>query len=540
MGFLGRVTAPARQAGTGLDPFNPLYYMPQGWWGIPSTAGVRVYPELALTLSALWCGVTFIAKNVGAFPLHVLENKRDGSKPQAFDHPVYPVLHRDPNQLQTAFEFYEMMAGHLLLRGNFYSEIVPGPRGAVDQLIPRHPDRVQVNRLPNGRLQYKLSGLGEIARTLTQDEMFHVRGFSSDGVVGMSVVAFGANSMGTALAADTYAGRFFKHGASAAVAVKTQTQLGPEGVANVRNSISSFLNGLENVGGVLVLEEGMSLDKIGLTPADAQLLTTREHSVREVARWLAIPAYLLSDGGKPATYASAYQFAQDLVTYTFRPFCGRIEARLRKDLILDPDRYFAEFDMRAMLRGDLQARAQFHHMAIIDGWKSRNEVRIEEGYDPEAGLDAYLEPLNMQDAAATPPTRPTPTEPPVDPNQDARHLRATAPDARLWGFAEASAQRIVRKERAALERAAVRFAKDGDGWATWLREFYTEHAAYVAQALLIPTETAREYCAQQGLELERRGLVAVSEATDWEWTRVQPLACWGYHGASANGNGQAA
>lgn len=515
MGLLARVHRARRFAGT-PDAFDNFWYAPAGWASAFSQTGIRVTPELALTVSAVWFAATFMGRNIGSLPCGMLQYTGPNKKQPAPTHPLSVVLGLAPNQTQDAMQWVEQGVGHLLLRGNWYNRVLGGARGYVDQLVPLHPDLVRVGRLPTGRLQYTVRNLqGQPPDILTQDEMFHVRGYSTDGMTGLSMIAYGANSLGVAIAQDTYVGRFFKSGASASLAVKHPGNLG-DGGKNLRQSINAYLTGLENVGGILVLEEGASLDKIGVTPEDAQLLGMRDHSIREVARWAGLPSYLFSDMGKPPTYASSVQFAEDLVRYSFRPFTRRIELAIRNQLILQPEQYEASFDMAALLKGDIQARYAAYHMAILDGWQSRNEVRIQENLNPEDGLDEFWQPLNVEDTNAPdlPPVPPA-APPEAEPDPNARHsVRATI-------LAIEAGARIVRKEIAQVTKGAKDHARDPEGWSAWLRTYYADHAAFIAETLHVPLSETRSYVAKQGLLVERYGIGVMA---DWEAATPTELA----------------
>lgn len=549
MKLLARSLSLGRRAGT-PDAMDPFWYN-STLSGAFSQAGIRVTPELAMTLSAIWFGVTFLARNLASLPCEVMKHATPNAKQLAPAHPLYPVLSLTPNQTQDAYQWVEQGIGHLALRGNWYSKILPGARGFADQLVPQHPDLVSVGRLPSGRLQYTIRNVrGGAPDILTQDEMFHVRGYSTDGMTGLSMIAYGAQSIGVAIAQDTYTGRFFKQGVSAALAVEHPLVLGEDGGKNLRNSINSYLTGLENAGGVLILEEGAKINKIGVSPQDAQLLGMKDHSIREVARWLGLPSYLFSDMGKPPTYASSVQFAEDLVRYTFRPLARRIEMAMRTQLILQPDLYSAEFNMAELLRGDIAARAAFYHLAILDGWMSRNEARERENMNPEDGLDDFWEPLNVRDAndpLALPPA-PTNTPPAPDDGTDAsavakiraldtgarsgrRQAGALVSDSRhgvrATILALEAASRVVRKEIAAVTKGAKDHAGDAAAWATWLRTFYAGHATFVADTLHLPLSLTREYAARQGLRLSEGG-VGVLE--DFEATVAPELAAWALDG----------
>lgn len=503
-----------------------------------------------MTVSAVWFGTTFLSRNLGSLPFEVMQHTSPNAKQLAPSHPLFPVVNLQPNQTQDAFQWVEQGVGHLALRGNWYSKILPGPRGFADQLVPLHPDLVRVGRLPTGRLQYIVRNLqGLPPDILTQDQVLHVKGYSTDGLTGLSMIAYGANSIGTAIAEDTYVARFFKQGASASLAVKHPGVLGEPGLKNLRQSINSYLTGMENVGGILILEEGATLDKIGVSPQDAQLLGMRDHSIREVARWFGLPSYLFSDLGKPPTYASSVQFAEDLVRYTFRPLARRIEMAVRIQLLLDPEQFSAEFNMAELLRGDIAARAAFYHMAILDGWMSRNEARQRENMNPEDGLDDFWEPLNVRDAddPLPLPAKPGAASAPEDDSEAGAHARIRRLEAgqrvdrpaamvsearhgvRATILAIEAASRVVRKEVAAVAKGAKDHAKDPDAWAAFLVTFYEGHARFVAEALHLPASISRAYCARQGLLLRDQGIGVLE---DFEATAAPELATWALEGAA--------
>lgn len=527
-----------RAESTDRGPLSDFWYAPAGWARAFETTGIRVTPELALTLSALWHGTTFFARNMGSLPCITYRNLDPDGKERAKNIPLYSLFKYTPNAEMDAFGFWELAVGHLILRGNFYARIVDGPRGMVDQLVPIHPDRVTLSRLPSGRLQYKVTSMGQEPEYLTPEEVFHVRGFSTDGLTGLSVVSYAAQSLGTALAADTYAGKFFKSGATAALAVKHPGVLGADGLANLRESIKQYLYGAKNVGGVLVLEENASIEKIGVSPQDAQILATRAHSVKEVAHWLGLPMQIFADGGATTTYASAYQFRLDLVDFAFRPMAVRIEQAIRRQLIVRPDQYFVEFLVDAILRGDLKARSEFYHFAILDGWMTRNEVRVKENLNPdEAALDRFLEPGNMRQAGARPSNDPrnTGTGDEDDDAEDGSAAVVVEPSLlamRANVLALEAARRVIRKEQSVVAKKAVQFAGDAHGWASWLKEFYADHAGYVAETLHVSKSIAEAYAAGQGKSLESRGLAAMEEWDAITTPRLASLALTG----GANGH----
>lgn len=389
MGWLTNLRAGASTRG----PDDDFWYTPVA--GYVGHAGVTLTPELAMTISAFWAGVTFLARNLATLGCYVHENLSAGGKQRARSHPLYRLLRWQPNQRQTAVEFMELLVGHLVLRGNAFAQIVRGPRG-VEQLVPRHPDRVRVELLPSGRKRFTcVNASGDDAHVLLHDQMVHVCGLSADGITGLSRIQYGAQSLGMAAAAESFSARFFSQGATPSIAAVHPKTLGDQGLKNMRESITAYSTGLRNAHGVLVLEEGMALHQLGIKPEDAQLLATRQHTTREVARWLGLPPHVLADAGKAPTYASIEAFGQQLVTHAFRPLAVRIEQALTRALIVDPEQYFVEFLLDALMRGDSQARGEFYRLGIQWGWFTRAEAREKENLNPIAGLERPLLPVHM-------------------------------------------------------------------------------------------------------------------------------------------------
>jgi HK97 family phage portal protein len=522
MGLFARLEGSYDQLRRTRGPLDDFWYSPMS--GFLGHSGVPVSPELALTISSFWAGVNFLARNLGSLPCITYRNLFDASgeptgKRRAKDFYLYPILRWQPNSWQTALEYTEMMVGHLCTRGNFYAQIVEGAKG-IQALVPRHPDRMRVDLLPSGRKLFTWRAPDGAEHKLTQDQIHHVMGFSSDGVTGLSVIQYGAQSLGAAAAADSYAARFFSQGASPSIAAIHPLTLGEDGRKNLHESITSYAAGLHNAHGVLVLEEDMKLQQIGIKPEEAQLLATREHTTREVARWLGLPTHVLADAGDAPTYASIEAFGIQLVTYAFRPLATRIEQAQVRDLVADPEEYFTEYLLDALMRGDSAARAQFYALGIQWGWFTRAEARQSENRNPIEGLDKPLTPLNMTtDAQGSKPAGAGRTDAAAARRREARRLeRAHGHAVRI---VEEAAARLVRKEVVAATKAATAHAASAHGWQTWLKGFYEKHAHDVARDLKVPLSVAREYAARQGLALEQRGIEA---AADWEWTAVGELA----------------
>lgn len=495
MGFLAALERPTFHAETRSRPdaWDDRWYES----GLSSATGA-IGPDLAETISAVWAAKTILTEGLASLPL--ITYKRDGEKRQRWPaHPLYSLLRYQPNQTQTAFEFWEMQVGHVAFSGNAYAHIVEGPRGFADQLVPIHPSRVTPARLPSGGVQYAVKGgAGVPAKTFSQDQIFHLKHRSRDGLVGDSVLDYASQSLGTALALQRFQSRFFSNGTTSSFAVINKSSEAPDKIKAMGEYIRTFTSGRQDGSfGVLPLGGNIEITPLGMNLDDAQLALLLESTVHDVARWFNIPVHLLRESKTP-TFASIEMFDLELVMHTFRPWAIRIEQAIMRDLILAPDVYFSEFLLEALLRADSASRAAFYASAITNGWMSRNEVRMRENLNPEPGLETFLEPLNMGRA----------------------NDRRQADGQRASAIVQEACSRLVRIELAAVGKLAQKHATDAQAWNEGLREFYAEHAEKVCQTLRLPLPIAREYAGRQGWRLQQCGLAVTK---DWEHTVVGEL-----------------
>src|SRR3990167_9359990 len=366
-----------------------------------SFGGMNITPETAMACSAVFASVRAISEDVASLPLFMHQRRADGGKTRAPFHPLYDLLHDQPNRWQTAFEFREMMQGHVLLRGNAYAQIVSGPRGPVDQLVPLHPDRVKPEVGEDGNIRYRVRRKNGTEYILLDDEMFHLRGLSSDGLTGLSVIALARESVGLALSAEAYGGRFFNASASPSGTLTTDQKLSPEAAERMAADWQKKHAGIDNAHKVVVLEEGLKWQQIGMTSEDAQFLETRIHQVQDIARWFRMPPHKIGELSR-ATFTNIEHQAIEYVVDTVRPWCVRWEQRIDADLIMNRAVFFAQHNVDALLRGDTQSRYNAHGMSIRDGWQNRNEVRERENMNREEGLDEFLQPVFLAPTPFTP------------------------------------------------------------------------------------------------------------------------------------------
>ena len=491
--------------------------------GFSSASGMRVNADSAKRIATVLACVNIIGRNIGMMPIKIYTEAPDGSKRLVGHHPLYDVLYSRPNFQQTAFEFKQMMQGHLELRGNAYAEIIPGPRGAVDQLVPMHPDRVYVERvLPSGKLRYRYNDpLTNQNRNLVQEEVFHLRNFSDDGAVGQSTVAMACETFGVALAQQDYIARFLKNDARPPIVF--------EGASfKSKTQEDEFLDSWQqrhtasNRGKAGLLPPGITAKVLGITPNDQQLLDSRKFSRIEICSIFPVPPHMIGETEKTATYASVEQFNIMYAVHCILSRCVLWEQAIQRDL-LTSSRFFSKFSLAALLRGDTAARFAAYHIAIGDGWMCQDEARAFEDMNPiPGGAGRYFwRPVNWTrlDQAPAPAALPASTadDDTDDPGagEPGTDIGTTDPSSKadpkvvqlqLEALAVGVADRCVRKEVTALRRLVQRKATGYD-----VEQFYDGHAGFIAQAFNL--DPAKSVPVRQSI-FDRAGVVSSLLASD--------------------------
>ncbi len=450
--------------------------------GLESPSGIKVTPDVAIKASAVYACVKFLAETIASLPLVMMQRLDDGHRTEVPTHPLEELLRYAPNERQTAVEFWETIVMHSALWGNGYAEIIPGPRGPVGSLEIHHPDLVRVEMLPDRQFRFRVRNpRNATERVLLPEEMFRIPGLSSDGLTGMRAVDIAADAIGLGLAADSYAARIFSNNLNIGGFLEHPGKLSKEGQANLIDSAMRQFAGPKNSHRPMVLQEGLKFAKGSQGAKESQLLEARKWQIGEVARFWRIPLHMLGifDG---ATHSNVEQQALDLVKYTLRPWCKRIELAIRRDLIIAKQVYFVKFNLEGLLRGEAKARSEVHKAALGSGghqpWMSLNEVRRIENLNPVEGGDEVGKPAGQPTLAPEPPAAALP--PPVAAITD-QSIRSTT-------------VRLVRQEIGACRKAASRFVGDREAFNEWARGFFGGHVSKVEDMLGVTHTLARSYC----------------------------------------------
>ena len=375
-----------------------------------TAAGKPVNEQTSMQVTAVYCCVRILSEAVASLPLHLYRYTSEGSKEKAVDHPLYFLLHNEPNPEMTSFAYRETMMTHLLLYGNCYSQIIRNGKGEVVALYPLMPDRMKVDRDEHGRLYYEYTvydsddvdgrkGTNKVGRTvrLQPHDVLHIPGLGFDGLVGYSPIAMAKNAIGLAIATEEYGSKFFANGAAPSGVLEHPGTI--KDPSKVRESWQATFGGSGNANKIAVLEEGMKYTPISISPEQAQFLETRKFQIDEIARIFRVPPHMIGDLEK-SSFNNIEQQSLEFVKYTLDPWVSRWEQAMVRAL-LTPDekkKYFFKFNVDGLLRGDYQSRMNGYATARQNGWMSANDIRELENLDripAEQGGDLYLINGNM-------------------------------------------------------------------------------------------------------------------------------------------------
>lgn len=357
-----------------------------------------------MQMTAVYSCVRILSEGVASLPLHVYRYNDGGGKVKATDHPLYFLLHDEPNPEMTSFVFRETLMTHLLLWGNAYAQIIRNGKGEVIALYPLMPNRMSVDRNEHGEIYYSYNTSREDAPTLEKGsvklsnrDVLHIPGLGFDGLVGYSPIAMAKNSIGMAIACEEYGAKFFANGATPGGILEHPGTVKDPG--KVRASWNAAFGGSSNSNKVAVLEEGMKYSPISISPEQAQFLETRKFQINEIARIFRVPPHMVGDLEK-SSFSNIEQQSLEYVKYTLDPWVVRWEQAISRALFTSDEKkeLFCNFNLEGLLRGDYESRMNGYATARQNGWMSANDIRQLENQNlisKEDGGDLYLVNGNM-------------------------------------------------------------------------------------------------------------------------------------------------
>ena len=361
-----------------------------------SNAGKSVTARTAIQVSVVYACVRVIAETIASLPFGVYEQTEDGSR-KATDHPLYRILHDEPNPEMTSFIWRETALTHLLLWGNSYSQILRNGRGKILGLYPLLPDKMEVDRDEAGNLTYTYTTTKGNIISIRPEDVLHIPGLGFDGIMGYSPIAVEKNAIGLGIAAEEFGSKFFSNGARpSGILTHPNTVKDPK---KLREAWNSAYGGSTNSGKVAVIEENMHFEPISVPNNEAQFLETRKFQVNEICRIYRVPPHMIGDLDH-ATFSNIEHQSISFAQHTIRPWLVRIEQSVNRALFSEKEkgRFYCQFNIDGLLRGDYKSRMEGYAIGRQNGWMSANDIRLLENLNPipdEQGGNAYMVNGNM-------------------------------------------------------------------------------------------------------------------------------------------------
>lgn len=361
---------------------------------VDRTSGQEVTVDTALQLSVIFAGVRLVAQTVATLPLILYRKKNGGGREVATDHPLYALLHDSPNADQTAVEFWEEVITYLALRGRAYIHKTFDVTGTITALTPLHPDRMGARRLlSNGNYIYPYNHPTKGLVEYTEREMWVQKGY-----LGLSVIQYGARSMGAAMAAEKASAKLYGNDMRPVAVVTRDEFLTRDQRQQTKDAIADGMMKSIEGGPMRLIEGGMKYQQLSLSAEDAQLLQSRQFSVEDLCRWIGVPPSMIGHGTAVSNWGTGReQINLSFLQYVLGTYTERLEQGITKWLIKPEERrrLYAEFSVEGLLRADSAGRAAFYSSAVQNGWMTRNEVRELENWPTKEGGDDLTVQSNM-------------------------------------------------------------------------------------------------------------------------------------------------
>jgi HK97 family phage portal protein len=355
------------------------------------TSRPAITQESSLALTAVWACVRILSETVGTLPIH-LYRRTDTGRERQHGHPAGRIL-LTPNSFSTRFDLMHFLMVSCTLWGNGYARIYRDKLYRPLRLKYLHPAKVEPMLSDNGELFYRL----DTGETLPADDIIHLKSLSTDGIKGKSPIAVHRDNLALSLSAQAYGEMFFNQGGNMSGVFKYPATMKPEAYERLRHQLIGQTVGLHKAHLPLLLEGGMTYERISIPPEDAQFIATRKFQKTEIATIYGVPPHMIADLERSTNNNIEHQ-AMEFVRYCLMPYLVRLEEEFNRKLLRHDEfeEYYYLFSLNGLLRGDAKTRSEFYKNMNFVGAMSANEIRNFEDMNSYEGGDEYFVQMNMQ------------------------------------------------------------------------------------------------------------------------------------------------
>lgn len=383
---------------------------PEQWFldwiggGNQSLSGVKVTPDSALSISAVYACCRTISNTIASLHLGLYERLSNGDIREVTDTPEYLIPCQEPNELYSRYTFDSTSEFHLSLNGNSYTRLFFGRGGRISKMEILYPENV-TPFLKDGKLFYQYTDINNKTHTVYDWEILHFKNFSADGLIGKSPIQVARETFGMSIAANQYAANMYKNGGYAKGVIESPHQLKTEQIAELRRSFMAVLQDYQNTSGIPVLGNGMTYKQISMSPKDAEYIAASKMSILDVCRYYGVPPHMVAEMGNTA-YSNIEQQAIEFVQNLVRPKAKLRETEMNRRILRQSDkgRFFYRYNLDSLLRGDTAARGEYLVKMLQNGVYNIDEARAFDNMNqlPNGLGKAHYRPLNMVEVGVTP------------------------------------------------------------------------------------------------------------------------------------------
>lgn len=350
-------------------------------------------PDGALQISTVWACVHVVASVIASLPLFVYQERGGGLRDLARESSLWALLHDSPNSRMTPMEFWGAMLLNLLLRGNAYARIERGANGEAYALWPMSADQVEMVVNADGTVLYYYR-IGADLAVLAEQNVLHLKGLGN-GTIGLSRLDYMRATVDEAANSQTAANRLFASGGKPTGVLMVDQVLNKEQRDRIKANFEELANGTTSR--LFVLEANMKYQQVNMSPADMQLLTTRQYGVEEICRWFGVPPVMVGHANVTTWGSGVEQILDGFYKTVIGPALVNLSQAVRKRVMTSAQRvsYSAEFSADALLRASLKDRAEIYSKLVQNGLKTRNECRQLENDPPIQGGDELTAQTNL-------------------------------------------------------------------------------------------------------------------------------------------------
>lgn len=378
------------------------------WFGGQTYAGRSVDANTSLQFITVFICNRIISETLGLLhdSIGVFERDRFRNYIEV-EHDLASILSMTPNSDMDGVEFLEAKGSNLALQGNSYSYINRRGGGAVSSLYPIATNDCEPKRRSDGTIYYRVRDRGKWI-DMPRENIWHVKGFGGDGLVGYSPIGYARQLIGMGLATEEFQARFFSNGAMPSWIISIPQWLEEDQRPKARANIQELMAGINNAYRVMFLEGGITATPATMPLEDAQFLQLRGFNRDEIFGLFRVPPHM---GGnlERSTNNNIEHQALEFVQYCMMPYITRIEASARRWLLPpgERSRLVLRFNVDELLRADAKTLADLHSKYVQNAILTRNEVRAAIGRNrvPVEGMDdltaqTNLAPITMLSAIA--------------------------------------------------------------------------------------------------------------------------------------------